>query len=500
MVGQAAIPRVWQRASLARVSADPRRRTFAAAVAIVLLLAIVHRATLGAPVFPVDDAYITMHNAQVLLWGHDPNFPGTSALTGATSLAHLALTALCSIPFGVRNGLYLAAWLSALLYATGLVRLAFAWGARPWQAGLLTALGLIVGRVPHQLMNGLETGLALGAVTWALAMASERGRQRALAAICGVLPFIRPELGVLSLALLAFAAWPLLRAGRRREIGVMALLAAATAAPWVLWSLIATGALLPSTAGAKVAFFAEGRLPGDVKRDWVTGFLRQFAGTLGIAVVAAVPLFLFRAGRAMLVLAVALVAFYYREFPGALGHYEQRYLYVLVPGIVLGAAWAVGRSRTFRWVALAVVIAGLLQSGAAFDKRWHDHLNGSAFTVNELATVAVWANQNIPPHSTVLIHDAGFISYATRFHLVDLVGLKTPRVIRFHEELTEPSGGARRHEAMNRIALQERPQYLIALNRWDAIYGIVGALRENGWRVDPLRAGEYTAYALTPPR
>src|SRR5690349_19048294 len=43
--------------------------------------------------FPLDDAYITLHNAQVLWSGSDRNYPGVPALMGATSPVHLALVA-----------------------------------------------------------------------------------------------------------------------------------------------------------------------------------------------------------------------------------------------------------------------------------------------------------------------------------------------------------------------------------------------------------------------
>src|ERR1700676_1702939 len=43
------------------------------------------------PVFPLDDAYITLHSAQVLHWGNDPSYPGVSPLYGITSAPFLAL-------------------------------------------------------------------------------------------------------------------------------------------------------------------------------------------------------------------------------------------------------------------------------------------------------------------------------------------------------------------------------------------------------------------------
>jgi hypothetical protein len=57
---------------------------YVAAAALVLAAAVAHRAFFGPPILPMDDAYITLHNAQVVWAGRDPNYPGTSALAGAT--------------------------------------------------------------------------------------------------------------------------------------------------------------------------------------------------------------------------------------------------------------------------------------------------------------------------------------------------------------------------------------------------------------------------------
>ena len=100
-------------------SAD--RALYAAITLLVLLAALLHRALVGSPVFPMDDAYITLHNAQVLHWGHDPNYFGTPALAGATSAVHLALVALLMFALSPPVALWAALWLAALAYTLGLV-------------------------------------------------------------------------------------------------------------------------------------------------------------------------------------------------------------------------------------------------------------------------------------------------------------------------------------------------------------------------------------------
>ena len=98
------------------------RVLYAALTLLVLLAALLHRILPGSPpVFPMDDAYITLHNAQVLHWGHDPNYLGTPALAGATSAVHLALVALLMFALSPPVALWAALWLAALAYTLGLV-------------------------------------------------------------------------------------------------------------------------------------------------------------------------------------------------------------------------------------------------------------------------------------------------------------------------------------------------------------------------------------------
>src|SRR5258708_30122041 len=45
----------------------------------------------GGAAFSTDDAFINLHNAQVLRLGYDESYRGVPALVGATSGVHLAL-------------------------------------------------------------------------------------------------------------------------------------------------------------------------------------------------------------------------------------------------------------------------------------------------------------------------------------------------------------------------------------------------------------------------
>ena len=61
---------------------------------VCAILAAINLYVQGAPIFPFDDAYITLHNARVLLTGIEPNYEGVSPLTGSTSPLHLVLLAV----------------------------------------------------------------------------------------------------------------------------------------------------------------------------------------------------------------------------------------------------------------------------------------------------------------------------------------------------------------------------------------------------------------------
>lgn len=493
----------------AAVAASPRGEwaaVYGPAALLVLAARVVH--TLwqlrgGAPVFPVDDAYITLHNAQVLHWGRDPNYAGTPALAGATSPVHLALVAALMYVLPPLWALDASLWIGVLLYALGLVRLARVHGFPAPAAFLFALAGLLVALTPHQLLNGLETGLALASVAWALGFAQEPGRagRWALPALCGLMPLLRPELIVLSVLLLALHAYRLRRAGWRAILGALGI-AALCAIPWVLWVWASTGSPTPATVGAKRAWFAEAHLPFALKRYWVQSQLDLFAHHFGLVSLGALFLVRTWTGRLSLIFVVAFLLSYFTYLPGALSHYENRYLYVFAPILLFGIASAVPllprdrRQRCARLAAAVLAFQGLLF--APF--WWGEHLRHRAITTHELAGVAEWCRGNLPPQSTLLIHDAGYIAYATHFRLADLVGLKTPWVTPYHRALTFPTQGRARGEAVSRIARASEAQYLVVLDDWDGIFHITSGLKTRGWRVQPMRlAGRYHVYRLSPP-
>lgn len=485
-------------------AASPQRCAFylvLAAVVALFWLADVRRS--GSPRYDLDDPYITLHNAQVILAGQDANYRGVPPLAGTTSAIHLLLVTGLSLLVPSVWALQAANWLAVLAYALGIARLAFQHRATAWQAALLVAAGLIVAEVPCQLLNGLETGLAMAALVWALVAATTARPNRFLPILCGLMPFVRPELALIAV-LLMLVQWQRRReagqTGRAlgREIALDAALAVGVALPWLLWYECSTGLPYPATMQAKRLFFSEGLLPAQAKNNLTLQSLERFCLFLGCLGWAIFMLGYTRLGRLGLAFVIAFVGVYYTLFPGALWQNQQRYLYLLLPLLLYGvASWLASPREGPRFAATCLLIAVLLQSALFFPVRWGAFTIRRDLMTRELVGVTGWCREHLPAHSRLLIHDAGYIACTTPFPLTDMVGLKSPASILEHQAYTWPSAGRGRAEAVRHIAAGSRSEYLVVTQEWDRLYGLTEGLRRGGWRVKELRTGGfYRVYGL----
>jgi hypothetical protein len=481
---------------------------YLAAAFLVLLAWVCFEWTFPIPIFPIDDAYIVIHNARTLLSGSDPNYAGTPALAGTTSIVHLALVTGLMLFLKPLAALSASLWIAILLYALGLVRLARVNGASRVTSVLIAVLGVIAGQTPNQLVNGLETGLMLAAVTWTLTLLprTERQPSRLLPIFCGTLPFIRPDLLPLAFLFLGVQAahhWQMRRdlPDFLRRVGGDLSVACLFALPWALWCWAEDGSALPSTINAKRFFFAEAHRPAAIKASILLHGLAQFCVDLGLLSVFALLLVTTRLGRAGIVFGGILLLAYYAQFPSALLQYGGRYLFPFLPFLMLGTVYALHQPRKLLRLGAAFIFAlSLGQSVINAPVFWARNMDGCRFTVAELDGVADWCSHHLPAKSTLLVHDAGYISCKTHFRLIDLVGLKTPSSIPYHETLTYPSAGKNRYLAVSQIALRGHPDYLVALDGWDQAFTIVAGLRAAGWDVRLVNADySYKVYALRPP-
>jgi hypothetical protein len=454
----------------------------AGAVVVALIFVLDCLLSSGAK-FPNDDAYIALHNAQVLWAGRDSVYQGTPALFGATSGAQLALLMLFEsfIP-SAPVALLALCGVMTFVYVLGVYFLSLNSGFSRTSAILTALASLLFAGCLFQFLNGLDTGMAMAAVIWCLALLSSKRYRPALGALCGVMPFVRPELAVLGAGAILVMLCDAKIGGREKAATVV--LAAASAAPFLAWYWIDTGGVVPTTIGAKAYFFAEGNLP-------LSGRLNLLSGGVGMGLVYGFPLIFCLAmvrGQPLKFLCfgfILIVLFaYLQRFPGGWEANSGRYFFVFAPVVVFAVidSYAAADAPRRRFIR-SCIIASIATTGYASYKQFQSyHYYLTVFTPAVVETVG-WADKHLPAGATVMVHDAGYIGYAGDFHLVDFTGLKTPACLAVNRRMTFPSDGAMLPEAIRTIANQFHPQYLVTVKVWNDKLHIVGSLRRGGWRV-----------------
>lgn len=435
--------------------------------------------------FPLDDAYITLHNARALLQGADSVY-GVSPLVGATSPVHLALLSGLGLIFPLPEVSIAICAACTVIYAFALAAALRKIGAKGWLVPVTVCSGLMVGTVPIQLMNGLETSMAMAAVAAMLALHDSR---KWLPLLAGLAPFIRPELTLLASPLLLRLVLKQPPRGALRIGGIAAI----TALPWLAWSLIETGQLLPGTMAAKVAFFSEDRLTLALRTQWFGSALRfsMFAPVImGLIGLTTEPLQSLRWPIAVYISGVVGVAL--TLISGSLGWNDCRYLAPLVPALLIGFP-GISHERLGKILIPAFALWAAVTGCIAIDRLQAER----AYTRGELTALRKTA-ASLPPGSRVLIHDAGMIAWvAPRLRLIDAVGLKTPQSVAWHRRFTRQA--CQFGQALDGIVRSQTLSYAIVLQR--PFWRCVGDnLTQVGWRLDPLpSSGAYQLFRLSPP-
>ena len=430
--------------------------------------------------FPLDDSYIVLHSARALLAGNVDQAYAVTPLTGATSSVHLALVAALGavLPLPVASITINA--LAALAYALGLDALARRAGAEGWKVPALVVLGFITDTTVINLFNGLETGLAMATVAWLLTLADDRR----LPVLAGLAPFVRPELAVLSGLLLLRSVW------LHGQAPKAAALALASAAPWAAWMWAETGSIIPATANAKLAFYAESRLPLELKLRasagaiYNSGLVPIYAGLIGIAR----P----KAGWCGAAFIASILLLATLTLPSSLAWNYHRYLAVTIPVAIFGLASFAG-DRTGPWAyALLAAFSVPGTYGAITELR-----QARADYAQTLAAMDTMMNR-LPPRAVILTHDAGMIAWTRpAAHIIDVVGLKTPSSIAFHQRFT--SEGCQWGQALDHIARAGKADHALVqeVPFWSCVRT---NLMQVGWRFELIgRAGKYGLYRISPP-
>ena len=458
-------------------------------------------ALLGRPEYPLDDAYIVQHAVQGLLTGEETRFIGARPVDGATSPIHLLLVTSLSLILPIAWSQWVIGTLALFAYLLGILKLSHQNGLSTRLSWLLVFLGVLSGVNVQHLMNGLETTLAMASITWCLVLFQNPGLSKPGAFLLGVLPFVRPELGALSLLLtLRWLAQAHSLSVLKKELpGLLLFIALGIAIP-ILFIGATGGHLFPETASAKAYFFAEGCLPLGQKLILASVAWLGFYSTLGVAGIGFAGL----VNKPSSHIALGFISIFFIAFalrlPGAFTHNWFRYPYVLMPFLILG--WidllAIPNGKIVR-ITRTIFCASLLLAVIGLPKQLSEYQRGIEVSRVELAGVSDWINAHLEDNAILLVHDAGYISLKGTQSLVDLVGLKTPSNIEIHKNHTYKAC-SRDPSAIDLIARRNRVTHFVVLDEWDQIFHLTDGLKDTGWalnRVDGERgASLYKVYQL----
>jgi len=331
-------------------------------------------------------------------------------------------------------------------------------------------------------LNGLETSLVLAAIIWTVIGATERWSPVPFGAFLGVLPFLRPELAVLGA--LCFVLWAVgQQAWRDRVVGCA--VAAGVSLTLLGAQIYLSGSALPATGAAKTIFFSGA--PGmaqawfDALVQQSAGFFLVVSGVLSLAIVVprpARPISVLATLFALLVVVILLL-----DFPSFMGQNHYRYLYIFFPIALINAAVWVGASERARLLVALLLVGALAQSVWTLGRDWTSRAEEVVGKYQELSAKAAWVHARTAPEAVVMVHDIGYMSYATDRSLFDVVGLRSSRAVAVNASVSDLPWLERRGQAFDRFARETGACYFIVTegcNRW---LGLTRAFEAQGWRL-----------------
>jgi hypothetical protein len=500
-----------RRAAFARWRADGL--VVAAALLPLALFIARERQIAGAPGFPLDDSWIHLHFARNLAAGagfsYNPGIPVAGSTAPLWTLLLGAGAVVASPSLAMAKAIGILATLAAALVTR---RAALAWGARG-DVALVGSIALLwMGPVVWGALSGMEVSLA--ALLVAAALLAHAHEHALVAAACAALAVLaRPE---------ALLVVPFLVAARPltiRRVAVFAVVTIVVVAPAVLFSLWTAGTPYPATAAAKVEGGLVGWLGGVrepaaltfVRRplafftEWIV-WLTTIHWLLPIALAPALVLVWRRAGRALGVVTLALIA--HPLGMALLAPYrgpafqEGRYSIHLLPLAVLVLAVALGsrgrggvgvpdqrsgtpssrprleepRSgervtepvrdphtptapapRRYAWVGSVALVLWLALAGVALVPAATRY----AWAVQNINAMQVhlghWVDAKLPKTARIALNDIGAITFFSRREIIDLMGLVTPDIIPYRR---------RGESGVMEYVAETCPEYVIIFPAW----------------------------------
>jgi hypothetical protein len=425
---------------------------------------------------PLDDAWIHFQFARNLARGAGFAFNPGQPVSGSTApLWTLLLAAIYLMGGEFPVAGQCASALSFLCVPVVSYALCKRLTGRRWAAWLAGAIVVLNGRMVWAGLSALETCLfaTLSLLALLLYLEDQRLHRYSMrtAALFGLAALSRPEgylLFALSLADTA-VRWANGHAHKTSALGLLRLLRplvvfSTVAGPYLLFSWLTTGHLLPNTYHAKATF---GFLPD-------LDFLSLTAKYLILDNPLLLPFYLL--GLGLLLRRATLLTLWSVGLPlayamlHAILYQHGRYLMPLIPcNTVIGISGLLRilplvQRRGRRWFASTkamTVITTLLLAGTAW--RLPTMANLYAWNVDNInkmhVSIARWVIEHTPRDALLGLNDIGAIGYISERPVVDLAGLVTPEITRI---LRAPD----REALLAEFMAGQGVEYVIILPNW----------------------------------
>jgi hypothetical protein len=370
----------------------------------------------------VDDLFIYLRYADNLRRGQGLVYNVGEASAGVTSLAWLLLASTVSYLFGnieiVWKLLGLALVCAALLLMMRALRFL------PWASALvLAALTLLDPFAIRWAATGMDGALVyLATILFFILFQAfvKRPTTRTavlLGAVSVVMPFVRPELAIVSAlasVFVAIAYW--------RVVVVEAVVFAGLLMASWRW----TGFLLPQTGEAKALLLVHPDRFYAVPAFLTIAALAIPGAALAIAAT-------WRLNRRLLPLVATAVVL----FGSLLAYFaitntlvSTRYSVVYSGPLLCCAALALAQAhaRLGRWTKVMVAAVAVQGVACVAVLVWMFPATRTDEAA-QIREIGIWAREHLPPHSVVALRDIGAFGYFYGGPIVDLVGLVSPPVV-----------------------------------------------------------------------
>lgn len=301
------------------------------------------------PTFTLDDAYIVQHSVHnILSFQGETRFLDSAKNSGLTSPLHVVIVSIFSIFMGVEWGQFFVASLFYILFLV----LVFLYSQKLNNNIIVSSLMVIIsglsGFILLQTYNGLETIFVIAFLMLALYLSKyENAKFKYI--IFGILPFIRPELFIVSLFFLIIEISDLHKNKDVKSIKTNIIIFLITVLLLCLFEICMTGSIIPYTASAKKYFFADACGNNSIEKiKIILRSIDSFLDSLGWLYLSFLGVFLSKYRYLFIIFVFVFYFSSYENLVGAGYHNYFRYQYIFYPFIILGLIEIIGKLKSDR--------------------------------------------------------------------------------------------------------------------------------------------------------